>query len=125
MKKQILIVDDEDDILNLVRLILEDEGFECDIARDGVECLECIRKKRFDLILLDIMMPRRTGWEVLRDLRASELTKNLPVAMLTARAAPQDIQGSDYPSFNDYITKPFEPDDLIRRVKRVLLLRDA
>lgn len=121
MKKQILIVDDEDDIVNLVRLILEDEGFECDVARDGIECLEFIRKKRFDLILLDIMMPRRTGWEVLRELRASELTKNLPVAMLTARAAPQD-PGSEFPSFNDYITKPFEPDDLVRRVKRVLLL---
>jgi DNA-binding response OmpR family regulator len=120
MKKQILIVDDEDDILNLVRLILEDEGFECDVARDGKEGLEMIRSKRFDLILLDIMMPFRTGWEVLRELRASELTKNLPVAMLTARAVPQDYQGSDLPFFSDYITKPFEPEDLIRRVKRLL-----
>ena len=120
MKKQILIVDDEDDILNLVRLILEDEGFECDVARDGKEGLEMIRNKRFDLILLDIMLPFQTGWEVLRELRASELTKNLPVAMLTARAAPQDYQGSDLPHFSDYITKPFEPEDLIKRVKKAL-----
>ncbi|HSE42095.1 MAG TPA: response regulator transcription factor [Acidobacteriota bacterium] len=124
MKKQILIVDDEDDILNLVRLILEDEGFECDVARDGKEGLEMIRKKRFDLVLLDIMMPFRTGWEVLRELRASELTKNLPIAMLTARASPQDYQGSDLPFFSDYITKPFEPEDLVRRVKKILRTAD-
>jgi DNA-binding response OmpR family regulator len=120
MKKQILIVDDEDDILNLVRLILEDEGFECEVAHDGVECLECIRKKRFDLVLLDIMLPLRNGWDVLRDLRESELTKNLPVAMLTARAVPQAPHSLDLPSFSDYITKPFEPEDLVRRVKKIL-----
>ena len=86
MNKRILIVDDEDDILNLVRLILEDAGYECETARNGKEGLSAIQQQNFDLVLLDIMMPVLTGWEVLRFLRDNEQTRNLPVAMLTARA---------------------------------------
>jgi len=120
MKKRILIVDDEDDILNLVRLILEDAGFECETARDGIEGLKVIQQQNFDLVLLDIMMPILTGWEVLRHLRADEQTRNLPVAMLTARAFSAETPGIEITAYSDYITKPFEPDDLVARVRKIL-----
>jgi DNA-binding response OmpR family regulator len=120
MKKRILIVDDEDDILNLVRLILEDAGFECETARNGKEGLNAIHQQKFDLVLLDIMMPVLTGWEVLRYLRDNEQTCNLPVAMLTARAFSAETPGIEITAYSDYITKPFEPDDLVERVRKIL-----
>jgi DNA-binding response OmpR family regulator len=120
MKKRILIVDDEDDILNLVRLILEDAGFECETARNGKEGLSMIHQQNFDLVLLDIMMPVLTGWEVLHFLRGNEQTRNLPVAMLTARAFSAETPGIEITAYSDYIMKPFEPDDLVERVKKIL-----
>jgi DNA-binding response OmpR family regulator len=120
MKKRILVVDDEDDILGLVRLILEDAGFECETARDGREGLKAIQQQQFDLVLLDIMMPILTGWEVLRILRDNEQTRNLPVAILTARAFSSETPGMEITAYSDYITKPFEPDDLVERVRKIL-----
>jgi DNA-binding response OmpR family regulator len=120
MKKRILIVDDEDDILNLVRLILEDAGFECETARNGKEGLSMIHQQNFDLVLLDIMMPVLTGWEVLHFLRDNEQTRNLPVAMLTARAFSAETPGIEITAYSDYIMKPFEPDDLVERVRKIL-----
>jgi DNA-binding response OmpR family regulator len=120
MKKRILIVDDEDDILNLVRLILEDAGFECETARNGKEGLSMIHQQNFDLVLLDIMMPVLTGWEVLHFLRDNEQTRNLPVAMLTARAFSAETPGIEITAYSDYIMKPFEPDDLVQRVRKIL-----
>jgi DNA-binding response OmpR family regulator len=120
MKKRILIVDDEDDILNLVCLILEDAGFDCETARNGKEALNKIQQQNFDLVLLDIMMPILTGWEVLRTLRDNKQTRNLPVAMLTARAFSSETPGMEITAYSDYIMKPFEPDELVARVNRIL-----
>ena len=120
MAKKILIVDDEEDIVNLVRMILEDAGYEVAAAMDGREALEKVKVTRFDLMLLDIMMPFLTGWEVLQALRTSSLTKDMPVALLTARASPRD-DNLPYPTdYCDYITKPFEPEDLLRRIRQIL-----
>lgn len=120
MKKRILIVDDEDDILNLVCLILEDAGFECESARNGKDALNKIQQQNFDLVLLDIMMPVLTGWEVLHILRDNEYTRSLPVAMLTARAFSSETPGIEITAYSDYIMKPFEPDDLVERVRKIL-----
>ena len=120
IRENILVVDDKPDNLRLLSNILSGAGYKVRKVLNGRLAIDAAQLDPPDLILLDIMMPFRTGWEVLRELRASELTKNLPVAMLTARAVPQDYQGSDLPFFSDYITKPFEPEDLIRRVKRLL-----
>lgn len=118
--KRILIVDDEDDIVNLVRLILEDAGFEVHATANGLEALEKLQSENFDLVLLDIMMPMITGWEVLRELRNQSKTKDIPVALLTARASPRDDNRQHPSDFCDYITKPFEPEDLIARIKQIL-----
>lgn len=118
--KKILVVDDEEDIVNLVRLILEDAGYEVTAATNGVDALEQIRTKPFDLVLLDIMMPMLSGWEVLKELRENSQTREVPVALLTARASPRDDNRQHPTTYCDYITKPFEPDDLLMRIRHIL-----
>jgi DNA-binding response OmpR family regulator len=119
-KNKILIVDDEEDIVNLVRLILEDAGYEVYTATNGIEALDRIRTKTFDLVLLDIMMPLLSGWEVLKELRENAQTREVPVALLTARASPRDDNRQHPTTYCDYITKPFEPDDLLLRIRHIL-----
>lgn len=119
-KNKILIVDDEEDIVNLVRLILEDAGYEVYTATNGMEALDRIRTKTFDLVLLDIMMPLLSGWEVLKELRENTQTREVPVALLTARASPRDDNRQHPTTYCDYITKPFEPDDLLMRIRQIL-----
>jgi len=120
MGKRILIVDDEEDIVNLVRMILEDAGYEVTSAATGKEALNRIKNHIYDLILLDIMMPQLSGWEVLNELRANAATKNDSVALLTARASPRDDNRPHPTDYCDYIVKPFEPEDLLKRVKQIL-----
>ena len=120
MKKKILVVDDEEDILNLVRLILEDAGYQVRIETDGRDALKKLDEEKFDLILLDIMMPFLSGWEVLEAMRSRDKTRDVPVALLTARASPRE-DNQPYPTdYCDYITKPFEPDDLLKRIRQIL-----
>ncbi len=120
MRKRILLVDDEEDIVNLVRMILEDAGYHVSSVTDGREALKKVQSESFDLILLDIMMPILSGWEILNQLRQDAKTKEMPVALLTARASPQDDNQPHPTDYCDYITKPFEPEDLLRRVKHIL-----
>jgi DNA-binding response OmpR family regulator len=120
MAKKILLVDDEEDIVNLVRLILEDAGYQVTTTTDGREALKKLQNDRYDLLLLDIMMPFLSGWELLQQLRNDASTRNLPVAMLTARASPQDDMQPHPTNYCDYITKPFEPEDLLRRIRHIL-----
>ena len=120
MNKKILVVDDEEDILNLVRLILEDAGYQVRIETDGRDALKKLDEEKFDLILLDIMMPFLSGWEVLEAMRSRDKTRDVPVALLTARASPRE-DNQPYPTdYCDYITKPFEPDDLLKRIRQIL-----
>ena len=117
--KKILIIDDEQDILKLCKIVLEKEGFEVHIssvAKDGVDIATNIIP---DLVLLDIMMPIMDGWEVLKILRAEKSTAKIPVAMLTAKTDFKDkIMGIQEGAI-DYISKPFLPQELIFRVKRI------
>lgn len=120
MSKKILIVDDEEDIVNLIRMILEDAGYSVASVTDGREALRRIEKDQYDLILLDIMMPFLSGWEVLEAMRSNVETRNTPVALLTARASPREDNSAHPTDYCDYITKPFEPDDLLRRIRQIL-----
>ena len=120
MPKKILIVDDEEDIVNLVRMILEDAGYSVASVTDGRDVLKRVATDHFDLILLDIMMPFLSGWEVLEAMRSQEETRNIPIALLTARASPQEDNQPHPTDYCDYITKPFEPDDLLRRIHQIL-----
>lgn len=119
-RKRILIIDDEQDIVNLVQLLLEDAGYEVEASTSGMEALTRLEDENFDLVLLDIMMPMVTGWEVLRELRSRSRTKDIPVALLTARASPRDDNRQHPTDFCEYITKPFEAEDLLSRIRQIL-----
>lgn len=120
MKAKVLVVDDEQDILELVSLILSEEGLQVFQAEEGLSALEIARKEKPDLILLDIMMPEIDGWEVLKMLKIEEETKNIPVAMLTCKTETRDKVLGIQEGAVDYITKPFAPEDLLLRVQDIL-----
>lgn len=120
-KKKIMVVDDEQNILDLVEMILEAEDYEVSKVRNGDECLNRIRKESPDLVLLDIMMPKKDGWVVYRELKENPKTKDIPVAMLTVKAQTIDKEMAlDVIGVEDYITKPFTPDELVQRVGKLL-----
>lgn len=118
MPKRILIVDDEQDILDLLRFNLENEGYETITATDGLQALESA-KSRPDLIILDVMLPGKDGWEVMRELRQSQLTQNIPVIFLTAKSGEIDeVVGLELGA-DDYVVKPISMRKLLARVKAV------
>jgi len=117
--KKIMVVDDEPDTVDLIKLVLETEGFEVISAYSGRECLEKLKVEKPAAVLLDIMMPEMDGWEVFKKIR--EKYENLPVAMLTVRN--QDIDkmlGLHVLKADDYITKPFGRKELVERVKKMV-----
>jgi two-component system response regulator VicR len=119
MSKIIMVVDDEPDTVDLVKLVLETEGFEVITAYSGKECLKQLEASMPDAVLLDIMMPDMDGWEVFKKIR--ERYENLPVAMLTVRNQDIDIMlGLHVLKADDYITKPFGRKDLVERVKKLV-----
>ena len=120
MSERILVVDDDPDILQFVRLNLELDGFEVDLAGGGREALERASEAPPDLMLLDVMMPEIDGLSVLRRLRSDPGTSSIPVIVLTARSLAEDrVKGLDLGA-DDYITKPFDLEELIARVRTVL-----
>ncbi len=117
MKYKILVVDDDENICELLRLYLENEGFETVVAFDGEEAVEKAQKCLPDLILLDIMMPKLDGWQVCREIRK---TSETPIIMITAKGEVFDkILGLELGA-DDYVTKPFDTKEVIARVKAVL-----
>ncbi len=120
MSERILVVDDDEDILRVVRINLELEGFEVRTAVDGVDALDKAADKVPDLILLDIMMPRMDGLTCLRRLRSHPSTAGASIILLTARGLTEDrVTGLELGA-DDYITKPFDVGELVARVKAVL-----
>jgi two-component system, OmpR family, response regulator len=114
---QILIVDDDPHIRELLRLLLQNEGFETREAGDGVEALALLESAKADLVILDIMMPNMDGWTLCRELREHY---DLPLLMLTAKGETmQKIKGFELGT-DDYLVKPFEPLELVVRVKALL-----
>lgn len=118
MKKfKILVADDEQKIREVVRMYLEKEGFTVQEAADGQEALDYLAKEKWDLLVLDLMMPKRDGWEVCREARKKS---GIPIIMLTAREAEIDrVLGLELGA-DDYVVKPFSPRELVARVKAVL-----
>ena len=119
-KDKILVVDDEEDILELVRYNLEREGFRVTCAESGEKAMARTRQEAPDLIVLDLMLPGIDGLEVARRLKQNQKTAGLPVVMLTAKGEEADLVTSLELGADDYITKPFSPRVLIARIKAVL-----
>ncbi|MBR3591781.1 MAG: response regulator transcription factor [Clostridia bacterium] len=115
--KKILIVDDDKNICELLRLYLEKDGFRTLVAHDGEQALQCAQINNPDLILLDIMMPILDGWQVCREIRKNS---NVPIIMLTAKGETFDkVLGLELGA-DDYITKPFDSKEVVARIKAVL-----
>ena len=120
MIKKIMVVDDEPDTMDLIKLVLETEGFEVIPAYSGKECLEKLKIEKPALILLDIMMPMMDGWEVFH--RIKEEYHDVPVAILTIRDRDIDkMLGLHVLKADDYITKPFGRQELVDRVRKIIM----
>jgi DNA-binding response OmpR family regulator len=120
MADLVMVIEDEKEIRDLVRYNLERAGFRVAAAADGEEGLERVFGARPDAVVLDLMLPGRTGLEVLRELRAEPMTRDVPVIVLTARAAEMDkLLGFEHGA-DDYLTKPFSPRELVARVQALL-----
>jgi len=119
-KERILVVDDEEDILELVRFHLTREGYQLALASSGEEALKKAGRETFDLVVLDLMLPGLDGLEVAKALKNDAKTKALPIIMLTAKGEDADIVTGLEIGADDYITKPFSPRELLARIQAVL-----
>jgi two-component system alkaline phosphatase synthesis response regulator PhoP/two-component system response regulator VicR len=120
MPAKILVCDDERSIVRLIQVNLEKQGYNVVTAYDGKDGLEKIRAEKPDLVVLDVMMPYMDGFEVLKNLRRESATEALPVIMLTAKAQDKDVFEGYHYGADMYLTKPFNPMELITFVKRIL-----
>ena len=116
---RVLVVDDDDVIRQLITVNLELEGFDVATAIDGQDCLDRVKDVRPDVITLDVMMPRLDGWEAAGRLRADPETAGIKVVLLSARAQEADIERGSRIGVDAYLTKPFDPDELIAVVRRL------
>jgi two-component system, OmpR family, response regulator VicR len=118
--KRILCVEDEPEMIDLIRLILGRRGFEVHGAAGGVEGVRLIRELHPDLVLLDLMMPDLDGWEVYQQMKADSATRDIPVIVVTAKAQNIDkVLGLHIAKVDDYIAKPFSPQELIDSVDKI------
>ena len=125
-KKSVVCIEDEPEMIDLIKLILGRRGFELTGAMGGREGLELIRRIKPDLVLLDLMMPDMDGWEVYQQLKSDEELKKIPVIIVTAKAQSIDkVLGLHIAKVDDYVTKPFGPQELLQSVEKVLGARAA
>jgi two-component system response regulator VicR len=118
--KKILCIEDEPEMIDLIRLILERRGFQVQGAAGGMEGIKKVRELRPDLVLLDLMMPDMDGWEVYQQMKAGETTRDIPVIVVTAKAQSIDkVLGLHIAKVDDYIAKPFSPQELLASVEKI------
>ncbi len=118
--KKILIVDDEQDIVETLKFMLEAQGYECHCAYDGEQGLNMAKELIPDLIILDVMMPKINGYKISRLLKYDNKYKDIPIIMITARSQDGDKLIGEETGVNEYITKPFEIDFVISRINSYL-----
>ncbi|ACV24466.1 response regulator [Methanocaldococcus fervens] len=118
---KILVVEDEEDILNLIKIILDMEGYLTILAKDGEEGIKALEDNEdISLIILDIRMPNMNGWEFLKIIKSSDKWKNIPVIVLTAYTQVSDIEKARSMGVEGYIAKPFSREELIRKIKDII-----
>jgi DNA-binding response OmpR family regulator len=119
-ERTVLVVDDDPVIVRLLEVNFEMEGFTVLTATDGMEGLERARAELPDIIVSDVMMPRMDGLQMVGELKADETTASIPVVLLSAKAQADDVQSGLGAGADDYVTKPFEPEDLLERIVKLL-----
>lgn len=120
MTQRILIADDEPNIVISLEYLMKRAGYEVSVARDGQETIDAIRRERPHLVLLDVMMPKKSGFEVCQELRADEALKGTLVLMLTAKGRDTDVDKGLGVGADAYMTKPFATKDLLAKVGELL-----
>lgn len=126
VQKRILCIEDEPEMIDLIRLILGRRGFEVSGAAGGTAGIKAVREQLPDLVLLDLMMPDMDGWEVYQQMKANESTRNIPVIVVTAKAQNIDkVLGLHIAKVDDYISKPFSPQDLMNSVEKIISQKKA
>ncbi len=118
--KKILVVDDKPEVVELVTATLEGEGYQIICAFDGREALEKIGREKPDLVLLDIVMPKMNGFEVLSEVKNDPQTKDIPIIMITAKGQKLDEDKGRRLGAEDYIIKPFSPSHLLRKIEEIV-----
>ncbi len=118
--KKILIVDDEQDIVESLKFVLEAADFNCYCAFNGEDGLRLAKEIVPDLIILDVMMPKINGYKISRLLKYDKKYKDIPILMVTARSQEEDKQIGEETGADEYITKPFELDDVVKKVEQYL-----
>ncbi|HMQ55230.1 MAG TPA: response regulator [Anaerolineae bacterium] len=125
-KKRILCIEDEAEMIDLTRLVLERAGYEVLGAVGGSAGLDIVWREKPDLVLLDLMMPDIDGWEVFRQMKADASSAQIPVIVVTAKAQSIDkVLGLQVAKVDDYITKPFGPQELLDSINRILNKKEA
>lgn len=119
-KRVVLLVEDDPNIRGLVEFRLKREGFEVCMAADGEQALALMEGEPADLVIMDVMIPFRSGYEVLAAFRNDPAWSKVPVIMLTGRSREEDVSRGLAAGANDYLTKPFRPAELVARVRRLL-----
>jgi twitching motility two-component system response regulator PilH len=115
---KILVVDDSITEREMMKKSLEEEGYSVTAAKDGEEALEILKKEKFDCILLDVIMPKKNGFQVCREIKKDEFTKDIPVILVTSKGQESDMFWGKKQGADDYIVKPFKMEELISAVKR-------
>ena len=120
MTKTVLIADDEPNILISLEYLMKREGYRVVLAHDGQEACDLIAREHPDMVLLDVMMPKKTGFEVCHEIRANETFKDMPILLLTAKGRDTDVAKGLAMGANDYMIKPFSTKDLAQKVRDLL-----
>jgi DNA-binding response OmpR family regulator len=117
--RRVLLIEDEPNIIEAIRFILSRDGWRVDTHSDGKSALEAIRARSPDLVILDVMLPNRSGYDILNDLRSDEATRELPVLMLTARGQKKDRELAERLGVNRFMTKPFSNGEMLDTVREL------
>ncbi len=120
MSKRVLLIEDEPNIIEAIRFVLSRAGYAVDTHSDGSSALEAIRAKSPDMVILDVMLPNRSGYDILRDLRESDGMAALPVLMLTARGQKKDREMAERYGASRFMTKPFSNAEMVSTVTELL-----
>jgi DNA-binding response OmpR family regulator len=120
-KKKILLVDDSQTVLLLHQLLLADRGYALLTARNGEEAVDTALAEHPDIIILDVIMPRMDGFAACKELRAHEQTRDIPIIIVTSRSEPQHVQRGFECGCSDYLTRPFDGNELLDKIERLLL----
>lgn len=119
-QKKILIADDNENIRDALAYLLEDEGFQLWIAKDGADALQKVRDVHPDILLLDIMMPEMNGYDVCRAIKSDPVLKNTYIIMLTAKGQVTEQERGKEVGADEYVVKPFSPGEVLVKIKKIL-----